>query len=404
MPNPYVAIFRAPGAKAFSAAGFLARLPLAMVSMGIVAMLSQTYGDYWLAGAVAGTFALANALVSPQVSRLVDRHGQARVLIPATLVSVAAFAVLILATHLRLPAALLFVAALAASVMPSMPAMVRARWTALYRDRPELGTAFAFESVADEVIYMLGSVLAVGLSVTWFPEAGPLVSTLCLAVGTALFVVQKGTEPPVVRTERAAPGRSAIRLPVVQVLTLTLAAVGTIFGTVEVTVIAMSEALGQKGAASFILAGYAGGSLVTGLVYGALRLKTPLATQFLVANAVAALTSLPLLAAGSIPALAALLFLAGMSISPTFISAFGLIERLVPPEALTEGITWAMTGIGIGMALGAFFSGYVIDGWGAPAGFLVAVGAGLTALASAMLAHRLAAGRETCTEACATAA
>ena len=43
-------------------------------------MLSQTHGEYWLAGAVAATFALANALISPQISRLVDRYGQARVL------------------------------------------------------------------------------------------------------------------------------------------------------------------------------------------------------------------------------------------------------------------------------------------------------------------------------------
>ena len=62
MPNPYREIFRAPGAKGFSAAGFIARLPLSMVTIGIVAMLSQTHGEYWLAGAVSATFALANAL------------------------------------------------------------------------------------------------------------------------------------------------------------------------------------------------------------------------------------------------------------------------------------------------------------------------------------------------------
>ncbi len=42
----------------------------------IVAMLSQTHGEYWLAGGVSATFALTNALVAPQISRLVDRLGQ----------------------------------------------------------------------------------------------------------------------------------------------------------------------------------------------------------------------------------------------------------------------------------------------------------------------------------------
>ncbi|WP_448951108.1 MFS transporter [Labrys neptuniae] len=379
MSNPYTQIFSAPGTKAFAAAGFLARLPLAMVTMGIVAMLSQTHGEYWLAGAVSATFALGNAFVSPQISRLVDRHGQARVLVPATGLSVLAFGGLLAAAHFHWPAWTLFAAALLATTMPSMPAMVRARWSQLYRDTPQLHTAFAFESVADEVVYMTGSILSVGLSVALFPEAGPLVSTLFLAVGTTLFVMQKSTEPPVRVVERGGP--SAIGLRPVQILVLVLAAIGTIFGTAEVTVIAFTRALGQASAASFVLAGYAAGSLIVGLVFGALKVRMALERQFMIAIAVAAATTLPLLFVSDIAVLAVMLFLAGVSISPTLITAMGLIERHVPPAELTEGITWAMTGIGMGMAIGSFASGWVIDRFGAADGFWVAVAAGAIALA-----------------------
>lgn len=178
MANPYADIFRAPGSAAFSAAGFLARLPFAMVTVGIVTMLSETTGRYGMAGAVAATFAVTNSLVSPRVSRFVDRHGQARVLIPATMISVAAFAGLIVNTRLGGPYWLLFVFALAAGLMPSMAAMVRARWTEIYRGTPSLHTAFAFESVLDEVTYMFGSVVSIGLSLSLFPEAGPLLSLI----------------------------------------------------------------------------------------------------------------------------------------------------------------------------------------------------------------------------------
>lgn len=387
MPNPYSEIFKAPGAKGFAAAGFLARLPVAMAGMGIIAMLSQTHGEYWLAGAVSATFALTNAFVSPQVSRLVDRHGQSRVLIPATMLSVAAFVVLLLATHHRWPAWTLFASAMLAAAMPSMPAMVRARWTELYRDTPKLGTAFAFESVADEVVYMAGSILSVGLSVTLFPEAGPLASTVFLAIGTALFVVQRSTEPKVQPAEKAG-GRSAILLRPVQIITFTLIAVGTIFGTSEVTVIALTKEFGQPAAASLILAGYATGSMIVGIIYGTLNLKAPLSQQFLFAIAFMALMTLPLLFADNIPVLALGLFLSGASISPTFITAFGLIERHVPASKLTEGITWAMTGIGIGMAVGPFTAGYVIDAIGAGNGFWISVGAGGVALATALAGYR----------------
>ncbi|TIV09675.1 MAG: MFS transporter, partial [Mesorhizobium sp.] len=111
MPNPYREIFKARGAKGFAAAGFVARMPMAMAPIGIVAMLSQTHGEYWLAGAVSATYALANAFVAPQISRLVDRLGQARIVVPTTVISVLAFVVLVAAANQDWPIWTLFVSA-----------------------------------------------------------------------------------------------------------------------------------------------------------------------------------------------------------------------------------------------------------------------------------------------------
>lgn len=172
MSNPYLELFAAPGAKGFSAAGLLARMPLSMTGLGIVTMLSQVHADYWLAGTVAATFVFCNALLAPQVSRLVDRFGQGRVLLPAALASALSMSALLLCTHYRAPNAWLYLFALLAGAMPSMPAMVRARWTELYRGSPKLHTAFSFESVMDEVCYIIGPVLAVSLSVGWFARQG----------------------------------------------------------------------------------------------------------------------------------------------------------------------------------------------------------------------------------------
>lgn len=387
MPNPYRELFKAPGARGFAAAGFIARLPMAMATIGIVAMLSQTHGGYWIAGAVAATFALANALLAPQISRLVDRFGQSRILTPATTLSVAGFVGLLAATHFGGPEWALFAFALLAAAMPSMPAMVRARWTELYRGTPKLSTAFAFESVADELVYIAGSALAVGLSVSLFPEAGPLASTLFLAVGSTAFILQKGSEPKVQPSAKGG-GTSTIKLRPVQMLTFALVAVGAIFGTAEVTVIALTAQWGNAAAATLVLGGYAVGSLFVGLLFGTLRLRTQLARQFATAIAIAAATTVPLLFVGSIPMLALALFASGAAISPTLITAFSLVERLVPAAKLTEGITWVMTGIGIGMAIGSFASGWVIDAFGPSQGFWVSVVAGGIAFLTALLGQR----------------
>ncbi len=381
MHNPYVEIFRAPGTKSFSAAGFFARLPIAMAPIGIVAMLSQTHGEYWLAGAVSATFALTNAVISPQISRQVDQLGQRAVLIPTTVVSVIAFGTLIAAANQGWPSWTLFLSALFAATMPSIPAMLRARWTEIFRDRPELNTAFAFESAADELVYIAGASLSVGLAVSLFPEAGMIVSTLFMALGSFAFLVQRSTEPKVRRVDMGANHRSAIWLRPVQIITLALVFVGSTFATAEVSAVAITKELGRPEAASFVIGVYAIGSFMVGLIIGAINPKLALQRQLLIAVGVLALTAQPLLiASSSVWLLAFAVFVSGIAISPVFITAFGLIERRVPESMLTEGVTWVMTGIGIGMALGAFVSGWVVDTYGPSNGFWVSVAASLSAV------------------------
>jgi len=319
-------------------------------------MLSQLRDEYWLAGAVAATFTFANAIIAPQVSRLVDKWGQSRLLIPTTAITVLAFVLLMLAANPKWPSWALFASALLAASMPSISAMVRARWTELFRDRPGLNTAFAFESTADELVYIVGATLSVALSVTLFPEAGVLASTILLAVGTAAFVLQRSTEPPR-REGKHGSTTSAILIRPVQLITLTMVFVGAIFATAEVTTVALTRDLGQPDAASLVIAGYAAGSFVVGVIIGGLELRTSLHRQLLVAVSALLVTTLPLLLADTVLGLAATIFLSGVAVSPTFITAYGLVGQRVPPAVLTEGVTWVGTGIGIGMAAGAFVSG-----------------------------------------------
>ncbi|HTV69104.1 MAG TPA: MFS transporter, partial [Rhizobiaceae bacterium] len=279
-------------------------------------------------------------------------------------------------------------AAFLAAAMPSIPAMVRARWSEIFRDRPELNTAFAFESAADELVYIAGASLSVGLSVALFPEAGILVSTLLLAFGSLAFIVQRSTEPPVRPIEAHHATGSAIRQRPVQIITFALIFIGAIFATAEVSAVAITEQLGQPGAATLVIGVYAVGSFIVGLIVGALNLTYPLQRQLMIAVAIIALTTLPLLVADTVPLLALAVFVSGVAISPTFITAFGLIERLVPASMLTEGITWVMTGIGIGMALGSFAAGWVVDTFGAQNGFWVSVISGAIALATVTLGQR----------------
>ncbi|UVO06770.1 MFS transporter [Pectobacterium polonicum] len=385
MVNPYQELFSAPGTKGFALAGLLARVPLPMTGIGIITMLSQLRGSYALAGAISATFVLAYALLSPQTSRLVDRHGQGRVLPIATTVSTIGMLLLLASTWWQAPDWSLFIGALLAGFMPSMSAMVRARWTAIYRGQPRLQTAYSLETVLDEVTFIAGPPLAVGLSVAVFPQAGPLAATLLLIVGVFALVTQRGTEPPVeaqdVSTDRSG---SVIKQTNVRLLALLMVAMGIIVGTVDIVSVAFAEQRGQPASASLVLSAYAVGYCLAGLLFGALKLRTALHHLLLLGGLATAITTLPLLLVGSIPALAAAVLIAGLFFAPTMIVAMSLVERLVPEHRLTEGMTWLLAGLNIGVAVGAALSGHIVDDDGTQAGFAVALCAGVLVLLVAL--------------------
>ncbi|MEU9005733.1 MFS transporter [Streptomyces sp. NPDC048551] len=389
MPSPYRAIFAAPGTKGFSAAGLIGRLPISMVGVGILTMISEITGRYAMASALTGTLALAAAVIGPQVSRLVDQYGQRRVLRPATLISVAAVAGLLLAAANGLPDWTLFVCAAVAGCVPSVGSMIRARWTALYRDSPrELHTAYSFESVVDEVCFIFGPILAIGLSTAWFPEAGPLIAAVCLLVGVWVLTAQRSTEPAPHPRDEHAERRSALRSPGLQVLTATFVATGAIFGSIDVSTLAFAEEQGHKASASFILAVWAAGSCLAGIVFGLLHLKGRTERRWVLGICAMAVSMIPLLLAGNLPFLAVALFVSGLAIAPTMITTMALIEAHVPSAKLTEGMTWISTGLAVGVAVGSSVTGLVIDAAGAQRGYVVSVAAGTAAAAVAFAGYR----------------
>ncbi|MFJ4953637.1 MFS transporter [Streptomyces sp. NPDC088760] len=387
MSSPYRALFAEPGTKAFSAAGFIGRMPLSMMGIGVVTMVSQLTGRYGLAGALSAAMALSAAAVGPQISRLVDRHGQRRVLRPATLVALVAAAGLLLAAHLRWPDWVLFVCAAGIGTVPSLGAMIRARWAALYRGTPKLHTAYSFESVVDEVCFIFGPIISIGLSTAWFPEAGPLLAACFLAAGVFWLTAQRATEPEPHPRERHGGG-SALRARGLQVLVATFVATGAIFGAVDVVTVAFADERGHKGAASVVLALYAAGSCVAGVVFGLLRFSGAPERRWLLGVAGMAVSMIPLLLVGNLPLLAVALFVAGLSIAPTMITTMSLIEEHVPRAQLTEGMTWVSTGLAVGIAVGSSVAGWVIDAAGARAGYGVPAVSGAVAVAVGFLGYR----------------
>lgn len=390
MSNPYIEIFRTPGSFAFSAYGLIARCSLAMNTLSIVTMMSFELGHYALASAVATVYVVSMAILAPQISKLADRYGQTRIAVPTTILAVLSMLALIAAVHYEAPSWCLFIAAAGIGFMPGFGAFVRARWSRLLHGSPLLHTAFAYESTIDETIFMAGPVLVVYLSTAFFPEAGLLGSALLLTIGAALFCLQRKTEPAVIPgIKSAAKSRSVIFMPPILVVVCTLLLVGAIFGTAEVSAVALAKAQSEPARSMWPLSAYALGSFIAGIAYGAIRLKARLSRQFTFALWATALTTLPLFWVNTIEQMTWVLFIAGAACSPTIITAMKLIEQLAPPEKMTEGITWALTGLTIGFAIGMSSAGQAIDRFSVYAGFYIAICAGFLALGLILLCRRI---------------
>ncbi|MBB4946488.1 MFS family permease [Kitasatospora gansuensis] len=382
MLSSYRQIFAPPGTLAFSLSGFIARMPISMTGIGILTMLSELRGSYGLAAGVSGTMAGAAAVLGPVVSWLVDRHGQRRVTLPATAVTVLAAIGLLLCARSGAPTWTLFVCAFGMGVMPSTGSMVRARWAHLYNGSPpKLHTAYSFEAVVDEVCFIIGPILSITLATSVFPEAGVMMAGVFLTVGVLLFTSQRRTEPPVHPAEHHAGG-PAILSGGLQVLVVTFVATGAVFSSVEVVTLAFAKEQGHEGITGLILAVYALGSCLAGVIFGTLKLKGSMATRFPAGAAVMAVSMVPLLLVGELVhgvgalfAISGALFVAGFAISPTLITAMALVERLIPAAKLTEGMTWTTTGLALGVALGSAVAGLVVDAEGAAAGYWVPLAA-----------------------------
>ena len=386
----YRAVLRIPGAAAFSGAGAIARLPQAMIGLGSVLLLTGLGRSYTLAGFVGGAISLSQGVFSPQVSRLADRLGQTKVLVPQTIIHAVTLVALVMAA--RGAAAGWMLVALGAAVGASMPqigAFARARWTALLPGDRRVDTALAVESLIDEVVFIVGPVIVTTLATSVTPVAGMVTATLIVVLGCALFIAQWDTEPTPRPAEAGREATHAIRRPGLLVLVAVFFGLGGLFGMTEVGIVAVTREAGHGGAAGTLRALWATGSLIAGIAYGAGHWRSPARGRFLVGVAGMAVGTIVIAAAaGSLPLLTAALFVGGMATAPTLITGNTLVPLVVPANAVTEAYTWLGVIIFAGAAVGSPIAGALIDHHGGRAALWASTAAGALAVLAAIAGRR----------------
>ena len=376
----YREALRTPGALAFAIPGVVGRMPMAMLSLALVILLTAVTGSYGIAGAISAAAALLYAAVTPFAARLADRYGQARVLRPQVILFAAATAALAVCATDRAPVwALAVTGGLSRATMPSLGPMVRSRWSQLLAGTHLLDAAFSLEGIADELIFITGPVLVVAVAAGVSPVAGVLITAALSITGVLGLTRQRRSEPPASRVTRS--HGQALRSPGLRVLIGMTVCLGAMFVAVDLATIAFAAHHGAKSAAGPLLGLYGLGSAIAGVWYGARRWRATHASRLAAALAVTVLGTAPLAYMPGIWPMAIAITVAGLGISATLASSYRVAEMAVPAGQRTEAMSWLTTAAATGTALGAPLAGHLIDSSGAPAGYLFAFAAGLTAVA-----------------------
>ena len=397
---PYMEIFRVPRAWRFSVAGVVGRMPMAMVGLGIVLLISASTGRYDVAGSVSAAGSLGMAACTPQFGRLVDRYGQARVIVPMAAVFALSVAGLVLAVELAAPTWTFFLPGIVAgSTMPALGPMSRARWSALLAGSPRLHAAFSLESVADELCFVVGPAAVTLLATGVHPAAGICAAAVLCVTGTLWFAGERATEPALVpatpaadagagQPRRAAPGRPrsaagrrALASPALAVLVPVYLFLGAMFVTIDLSTVAFAAHFGHKPLSGLILGAYAAGSGTGGLWYGSRTFRSPASRRLAVTLTVTVAGVCTFWAMPSLQLLAVVIFACGLTIAPSLIAGYSILEATAAPGRITEAMAWLGTGIYVGVAAGSTAAGFVLDALGPRWGYAMAAACGLVAAA-----------------------
>ena len=191
----YAELLRIPHTARFSVGSVIACMPFPMVGMTITISVQHYYGNYSLAGALTAVQAIALAVASPVLGKLVDKFGQRQVSIPTIIVWMIAATALVSCITARVPSWILFCIVPFMAAIPPWGAMSRQRWTTLLKgDTEKTNRALSLSGVFDECMWVIGNPLASTLAVI----SGLLAFSftgVCVVVGALMFLTELSTEP-----------------------------------------------------------------------------------------------------------------------------------------------------------------------------------------------------------------
>lgn len=390
--------------------GMIARIPHSaaglLLTLHIVLTLDQGYAA---AGAAAAVMTIGIAVGAPWRGRRVDTVGLRRALVPSV-VSEALIWSMVPHVSYQWLLPLVFVGGLL-----TLPIFSVIRQSlGVLADGDQRRTAFALDSIATEMVFMIGPAAGAVVATSGFTVLGLTVVGISTSLaGLFLMWFNPPTRSATQTEECQADQRHAAEAAVVSAapahlqeaaaylvpagaartrsgpavlrgkvahnfawLTATVAAVfavaagtGMVLSGTDVGIVAALETGGHQGEIGIVFLFWCAASVVGGLVYGAMHRPV---SPILLLLGMAALT-IPMGFAQDTWTLAFVSILPGLLCAPVLSAASEHVADLVAEDRRGEAMGWYGSALTAGVALGAPLAGIFIDGMG-PSGGFVSVG------------------------------
>lgn len=371
--SAYWRLLRAPRVASLIGWALVARLTNGFSWLALVILVHDRTGSYLQSGVAVGVAAGGSGVAAPVVGRLVDRLGQTRVLVPTGTVEGLAFGGLALVGAGDGPAWLLLVlAAVSGLATAPVSASLRALWSGALPEGVSPDAAYSLESTTQELIFIVGPLLAAGVLALSGPSALLGIGAVLCTVGTLCFAAQPPSREwrPQVGGGR---GRGALASPGVRALTAAAGVTVAGFVFVDLSVVAFTRDERASESVGVLLAVWAAASLVGGLWHGSRHWEIPTHVRILAFAALLPVGFVPLVFAPSVTAAGFLIALGGFAIAPFLACVYSLVGGLAPEGALTEAFSWLNSAFVAGAAIGAGVAGAVVEAGGPRAGFVALV-------------------------------
>jgi len=351
----------------------LARLPLTMAPLALLLLVQSQDGSYRQAGVVSACYAVAVAVASPLLGRLVDRQGQAPVLLACGIIHPAAMVGTAFAADARAYPLVIAGAMAAGASLPPVTACMRVLWGRLLPDEQTRTIGFAIEGIIVEVAELAGPLLISVMLVLGRPVLAVALSGLLMGASALTFrfaTAEHGRRvPPAPTVSRlGALASSGVR----RLLFIVMTSTATI-GALEVAVSAYARHHGGIASAGLYIAGISVGGVAAGVLFGRFEASARRGPALLAVMLIVPAAAAAALAGAVTPGfVVAALVVFGATVSIGVILQLALMSSVADEAVRAEAFTWGGTANLLGLGAGTAGAGWAVDKFGISGGFLVA--------------------------------